>query len=88
MLEEVSLSHIFDALHRECETRDHQRHEVLEGATGIEHSRPDIFRTKQVKSDECGADQRAEKYVARLKYRELLTSVIHERDCLTLTVVL
>jgi hypothetical protein len=57
MLKEVSLSHMLDALDRECETRDHQRHEVLECATGIENSRPDIFITKQVKSDECSTEQ-------------------------------
>ena len=40
MLKEGSLPHIFDALEHECETRNHQRHEVLKCACGIENIRP------------------------------------------------
>ena len=71
MLKEVGLSHLLDALNHKCETGHHQRHEILEGASGIEHVRSDMFKTKQVKSDECGTGKRTEKHEARLKYREL-----------------
>ena len=57
MLKEVRLSHMFDPLDDECETWDHQRHEVLERACGIQNILPDMFMTKQEKSDECGAGQ-------------------------------
>lgn len=57
MLKEVGLSHILDALDHECETRDHQRYEVLECAAGIKNSRASMFITKEVKSDEGSTDQ-------------------------------
>jgi hypothetical protein len=57
MLKEVSLPGMFDALDHERETRDHQRHEVLECAGGIQNSLSNMFVTKQVKSDECRTGQ-------------------------------
>ena len=57
MLKKVSLPHILDALDHERETRNHQRHEVLERASRIENIRSDMFITKQVKSDECSTGQ-------------------------------
>ena len=53
MLKEVSPPHVLDALDHECETWNHQRHEVLECTSRIEHIRSDVFITKQVKTDEC-----------------------------------
>jgi hypothetical protein len=57
MLKEVSLPGMFDALDHERETRDHQRHEVLECARGIQNGLSNMFVTKQVKSDECRTGQ-------------------------------
>lgn len=57
MLEEVSLPNMLYALDHECETGNHQRHEVLECAPRIENVCSDLFRRKQVKSDECSPGQ-------------------------------
>lgn len=57
MLKKVGLPHMLDALDHECETRDHQRHEVPEGASGIENTGSNVFITKQVKSDQCSTGQ-------------------------------
>jgi hypothetical protein len=62
MLKKVSLPRLFDALEHECEARNHQRHEVLERASGIENSLPYVFVTKQVESDECCTRKRAEQH--------------------------
>lgn len=57
MLKEVRLPHMLNALDHERETWNHQRHEVLESASGIENSRSDMFTTKQVESDQCSTGQ-------------------------------
>ncbi len=57
MLKEGSLPHMFDALDHECETWDHQWHEVLERAGGIENTCSNVFITTQVKTDECSTGQ-------------------------------
>ena len=57
MLKEVRLPHLLDALDREGEEWDHQRHEVLECARGIENSGSHMFTAKQVESDESRTGQ-------------------------------
>jgi hypothetical protein len=57
VLKEGSLPHVLDALDHECDTWDHQRHEVLERAGGIENSCSNVFITTQVKTDEGSTGQ-------------------------------
>jgi len=52
MLEEVSLPHMLDALEHEGETRNHQRDEIPERASGLEHTCSNVFITTQVKPDQ------------------------------------
>ena len=83
MLKKVRLSNMLDALEQEGETRDHQRHEVLERACRIESIRSNMFIAKQVKTDESSTSQRAENDKVRLKYCELWSRarMIHQRTC-------
>jgi hypothetical protein len=88
MLKEARLPHVLDALDHECETRDHQRHEIPERASEIENTCSNMLITKKVKSDEGSACQRAEKDEGRLKYCELWPSagLIHRhRNLLNLS---
>jgi hypothetical protein len=57
MLNEGGLPRMLDALDHERKTRDHQRHEVLECARGIQNSLPDMLMTKQVKPDESSTGE-------------------------------
>lgn len=53
MLKEMCLPQILKALDHEGEKRNHQWHEVLERARGIENIRPHMFTAQQVQSNEC-----------------------------------
>lgn len=75
MLKEAGLSHMLDTLDREREQRDHQRDEVLECTCGIRNSRSDVFITKQKKTDQRSAGERAEKHWPGFEYCESWSSL-------------